>query len=330
MANELVTIQHELSRGGSACKAFNKAMFDPKDPLNWQVEQGYALEIIRNSPKLQRCMPETIRRSMVELASMGLSLSPAKKEAYLIPYKNVCTVSPSYMGFEQMLYRTGLIALIDADVVKKNDDWLEWADTTGKKFRHHKAEGERGPVIAAWCTVKLLTGETKVETMDEEALRGCRDAAAKKNNDEIPFVWKGPFRDEMYKKCVIRRAFKHLPKTSNPNVVRALEALNNTDPMDFSANDATMVDISGTISPEQINELIRIMRDAGYPEQGINNQLKALASVMGCKGKIRAVPMSRWEETVATCKDGLKKWHEMKAQNSTSKQGESTARKEAI
>lgn len=334
--NQLAVVRKELGRGGALCKEFNRVRLTAD--LDWKIEQAYALEIIRNSSALQKADPATIGRSMIDLAVMGLSLSPAMKEAYLIPYKGVCTASPSYMGLEQIAYRTGFVKKIECDVVKEKDEWREWSDRDGKNFSHVKAQGDRGQVTHAWCSMVMTSGEVKVEVMDRAALRGCREAAARKNNGEVPFVWKGPFKEEMYKKCAIRRAWKHWPKVRNPQLVSILEAVERTDPMDFGGETGNGVDHRKTIDPgatinsEQVDILVNLMRDAGVPEMGFDRQLQGLAVGMGVRN-IHSLPMGRLDEAISLMERGLEKWKERQSATSDAssyEQDDTTARREAI
>jgi len=328
----LAVISKELGRGGSFCKEFNRVRL--VDSLDWQIEKAYAMEIIRNSPALQNADPATIGRSLIDLSVMGLSLSPARKEAYLIPYwikglrgddgKAItnCSASPSYMGLEQVLYRTGYVTLIESDVVREGDIFEEWSDpNSGKQFKHVKA-AKRGDITHAWCVVSLTSGKNKVEVMDSNALRACRDAAANKNNGQVPFVWLGDFREEMYKKCPVRRAFKHVPKVKNPEVTRMLEALERADPMDFSANDATITDISerDTLATEQINVLIKTMIDAGFPEGGVDRQLQGLAAGLGFRN-VNSILASRFEDAASLLERGLERWKARTAESASGQEG---------
>ena len=315
----LAVINKELGRGGALCKEFNRV--SASDNLDWKIEKAYAMEMINNSESLQRCDPASIGRSLIDLSVMGLSLSPALKEAYLIPYnitikeggrqrkQMMCSASPSYMGLEQILYRTGLVTKIETDVIREKDIWEQWSTPAGKEFKHIPAKGDRGEVIGAWCAITMTSGEIKVEVMDQKALEGAREAAARKNGGRIPFVWTGPFKEEMYKKCPLRRAFKHMPKSRDPRIMTMLDAVERTDPVDFSANDATIIEDSASINEQQVKELIQQLEEAGYPERGYDRQLQGLAAGLGYQN-IRKLPTARFEEAMSLMKRGIERWKE--------------------
>jgi phage RecT family recombinase len=330
--NTALTVVHKhLAKGGALCKEFNRVRVS--DNQNWRIEQAYAMEMIRDSKSLQACTPESIGRSLVDLGSMGLSLSPAKKEAYLIPYKGNCTASVSYMGMEQIAYRTGMVEGIQTGVVREHDEFREWADDQGKHIEH-TVSSRRGEITHSYCIAWLTSGRTLIEVMDQEALRACRDAAAFKNDGNIPFTWKGKFREEMYKKCALRRGWKHWPKVTNPQLVQMLEAVERTDPMDFREDKAKVVNESGAkIDVQgQTSTLIDMALDAGYPESGIDRQLQGLAAGMGYDN-IRAIPANEFERAVSLMEKGLRRWKDQKSPTSApsgSEQVVTTAQTEGI
>lgn len=323
MANEMVVrTKQQLSRGGAYCKEFNRVRI--REDMDWRVELATALEIVKGSKKLQNCTPESIGQSLIDLAQMGLTLSPAYKLAYLIPYGETCTASPSYMGLEQVAYRTGLIAGIQANVVRKGDTFRDWTDETGRHI-HHEMGRERGEVTHAYCMAYLTNGAPAlIEVMDQKALRACRDAAAKKNHGTVPFVWKGPFREEMYKKCAVRRASKHWPKSESPHIRHMMEALDRTDPMDFSTPVNELH--KEFLGESEMDGLLAVLDRAGFPEEGQRRQLHGLARSLGYQS-INQVPITEYQRAKEALKEGLDRWHaSMTSADSGSAQADATSR----
>lgn len=338
MRNELVVVQKELGRGGALCKEYNRVRLNPD--LNWRVEMFYALEMIEKNEQLARCEPSTIGRSIIDAGTMGLSLSPAKKEAYLVPYNikvgpnqwmQQCTLSVSYMGMEQIAYRTGLVKLIQTNLVRKGDKFEVWTDDVGRHVKHAENLMEQGSVTHAYCIIKLSSGEQYVEVMNRRELEACKEAAAKKNKGKVPFTWTGEFRGEMYRKSVLRRAWKHVPRTGRHEA--ALEAVERTDPMDFVADskiDAqSVVEESVVIDGDMIDELVEIMEEGGVPPKLHGAWLKGLAAGLGYQS-IKKVLKSDFERARDGMKEGLKRWQaSMQQTTSDSKQDGDTSREEA-
>jgi recombination protein RecT len=325
MEQALVVLKKELGRGGALCKEFNRSRL--KEGMNWRVEMHYALAIIEateSGSQLRRCDPESVGRALIDLSVMGLSLSPALKEAYLIPYGKNCTVSPSYMGLEQIAWRTGFLEGIQCVLVRAGDKFKVWMDDDGRHIMHVEGQ-ERGGVTHAYCMADFSSGKRHIEVMDRAELMACKQAAITKNKGKVPFTWVGPFRGEMYKKCPLRRGWKHWPKVDNPKLVAMMDAVNRADPMEFQKVDSVVTE-RPTIDQDDIDVLIRMMENAGVPELKWDSQLSGLASALAYKGKIRNVMKADLERAVYTLQEGLKKWTQSHPSTASDSEPESSTR----
>lgn len=319
MRNDLQVIEKGLApRGGAFAKLFNRSRND--ESLNWQIEKAYALEAIRNNDKLQKCTPDSVARCIIDVGVLGLTLSPAMKLAYLIPYKDNCTVSPSYMGLEQIAYKTGFVEMIQTVLVHKNDhEFNVWTDENGRHISHKEAVSNRGPVTHAYCIAWFSSGKKHIEVMDREDIMACRDAAARKNFGKVPFTWTGGFRYEMYKKVVMRRGWKHWPRVDNPRIAEMMSAVERADPMEFK--DSSVVKEKETVDQDNIDQLIKLLEEAGVDEKSHDAWLHGLASKMGYQS-IRAVKAHDYEAAASLMEEGLRTW---KLKHSKSVQEDSTA-----
>lgn len=315
MGNEIALIKKELGRGGALCKEFNRLRYN--DQLDWRLEQAYALEIIQNSgsDQLRKCNPSSIGRSLIDLSVLGLSLSPAMKLAYLIPYENNCTASPSYMGLEQIAYRLGSVKHIEPGIVRKGDVFRRWSDDKGKHL-YHEVNSDSGDVTHAYILATMADGKVIPEVMDMRELIACREAAKRKNKGKVPFTWAGDFKEEMYKKCVLRRAWKHWPKVMTPQAQMLAEAVDRMDPLDFEPDDGRTVNPTEFLSEWQINQLIETMTEAGVEERGHNAWLQGLAKQLGYQG-IRVVKSDDFDTAVSVMKEGIVRWKQRQNQTSS-------------
>jgi len=320
MGQELQRITKGLSpKGGTFAREFRRLRADTG--LDWNVEKAYALEIIANNSGLQKCTPESIARSLIDVGVMGLTLSPAMKLAYLIPYKNNCTASPSYMGLEQIAYKTGFVEMIQTVLVHKNDpEFNVWTDEQGRHISHIEATSNRGDITHAYCIAWFSSGKQHIEVMDMTELEGCRDAAKKKNFGKVPFTYTGAFKGEMFKKNVLRRAWKHWPRVDNPRIAQMLTAVERTDPMDFTEGKKTS---AGRM--ELKTKLVELMTDAGVPTEKQAAWLSGLAASMRYKS-ISQVKPEDFDATVSQLEDGIRRWKEQsKPKASTSGQEDTTS-----
>lgn len=309
---QMTEFQKAMSpKGGAIAKRFNTAKLN--DNLQWDVERDYALTLIEQDERLRECTPESVTRCLIDLGTMGLTLSPSMKLAYLIPYRDTkagttyCTLSVSYLGMEQIAYRTGFVEMIQTVVVRANDPTFRtWMDETGsRRIEHEEGRKDRGRVTHVYTVAHFSSGRFHVEVVDRDFLDACKEASARKNGGKTPFTWTGKFREEMYKKACLRRAFKHWPKMDNPALRKVIDSMDRTDPMEF--NEKAPVEQSDTIQQHHIDELLKMMTEAGVPEKMQDQWLHAVATRFGYS-KISVAKVDRFEAIASMMEAGISKW----------------------
>jgi len=316
MSQQLTLKQHLSARTLSA--AFSRNRYNPQH--RFAVERDYALTIIEGNAKLLACTPDSVGRCILDIGVLGVSLSPNRKEAYLIPYKNtttnqtICTLSVSYMGMEQIAYRTGMVANIQTVLVHNADTFRVFTANNQRQIEHEEKTSNRGKVTHAYCIATYANGTTYVEVMDRVQIDGVKAAATKKNNGTVPFTWNqnNPFRYEMYRKAVLRRAWKHFPKSESKEMSKITEVVQRTDPVDFTPvarKEEKVGETSVTLSHEQVDELIWMMKEAKVKKELYDRQLLSLAKALGYRN-IEAVSAADFEKAKTTLETGLAKFVE--------------------
>lgn len=86
-------------------------------------EAGFALQIIRNKPRLAEMDRQSIVDSIVNVALTGLTLNPELRLGYLIPRKGKLYFSSSYMGKREILLRSGMVKNIWVNLVFESDSF---------------------------------------------------------------------------------------------------------------------------------------------------------------------------------------------------------------
>ena len=165
---------------------------------------------------MQKASPESVYASLIIAAQLGLEPSGARGEAYLVPFKGVCSLMPGYRGLIKLAMRSGVVKSIRSRIVYEGDDFVVQYGSA-EKIHHlplmnrELLEDERGqPVdpklVAAYAIAELTDGVQQFEVMDGWQLDKVRGASAQPNGD----AWT-KWRDEMYRKAPIRRLAKYLP-----------------------------------------------------------------------------------------------------------------------
>lgn len=197
----------------------------------WKAKGDYLAETILENPS-------SVLMVMLEAASIGLSWRPTLRQVYLtaesVAGRKTAVCSISYIGFEYLALKSGAVKQIQTELVFSGDHFRRGMHQDGTNWvEFEPARKDRGDLEGGFCRALMANGTMQVEHMDVSEIEGCAEAAAAMRNGTLPPTWSGPFRSEMEKKCVVRRAAKHWIIGENLN--RALEIMDRNEPMDFDA-----------------------------------------------------------------------------------------------
>lgn len=176
-----------------------------------------ALLVISRSEKLQQCTPQSVIASVINAAELGLDFTPAKGEAYLVPFWNSKTrcmeaqFMPGYRGFITLARRSGVIKNIEAHLVYSHDEFNIEYGATPKLYHKPEVFKSRGSVIGGYAIAFFDDGSFQATFMSAEELesmKGRTKSRDKSNNIVGPWITD---ENEMKKKTTVRRLFKMLP-----------------------------------------------------------------------------------------------------------------------
>lgn len=191
----------------------------------FEREASFALQaLMRSDYTLKTAMSnrQSVVNAVANIAAIGLSLNPAKKQAYLVPRDGAVHLDISYMGLMDLAMQSGSVRWAQADVVYKADEFRLHGFDRAPTHRHDPFATDRGEIIGVYVVVKTADGDYLTETMTIAEINGVRDrSSAWKQSKSGP--WKTDFC-EMAKKTVVKRAYKYWPKTDRLD--RAIHHLN--------------------------------------------------------------------------------------------------------
>ena len=209
---------------------FNAVLVDRS--VNFDREAGFALQLLQNSDYLVKVAAgnrQSLVNAITNVAALGVSLNPAKKQAYLVPRDKKICLDISYMGLIDLAVQCGSILWAQAQVVYANER-LEILGYDKPPVHHRDPfSKDRGEIVGAYCVAKLAGGDYLTETMTAEELNGARDrsSAWKKwvsEKKSCPWVTDDP---EMRRKTVVKRGAKYWPRvTGDERLDRAIHHLN--------------------------------------------------------------------------------------------------------
>ena len=247
-------------------KVFNE-IASTHNEVEFKKECFFALEVLRKSDYLMKIAmnnPQSLQAAVMNVATVGLSLSPALKLAYLLPRKGEVCLDISYMGMIQLATDTGSIQWAQAEIVYANDDYS--SNGIGKRPTHNKKpfEKNRGEIIGAYSVAKTFEGDYLVTEMEIDEILNIRNRSeAWKSGKNCP--WKTDF-NEMAKKTVIKRSAKLWPKSDKTNRLKqAIQVVNEHEGINFEERDTTPP------AESRKKELIKILKKI---ENGAERLLK--------------------------------------------------------
>lgn len=184
--------------------------------MEWAQESMFAYQIIAGNDYMQKCDPNTIRNAIINVASVGLTLNPAHKLAYLIPRDGMCCLDISYMGMLRIATDSGSVRHAAAELVYSNDKFVWRGKNTLPDHAFDPFSDDRGTFRGAYITAKLSDGDWMCDHMSASEVYKIRDLSKsykdKNGNVRQNSVWVTWF-EEMVKKTIIKRAAKTWPKS---------------------------------------------------------------------------------------------------------------------
>ena len=236
---QLDKIRHLMERSAPAFAQVCSRYMDPKRLLK------VGLAAFSRQPDLLDCTPQSLLLAFLQAAELGLEPCSAKKEAYLIPFRNKnlggrkeALFLPSYMGLATIARRSGEIVDIEARVVYERDVFLP--DYGENKLVHRPdLDADRGEIIASWARAWFKGGHTKFEIVARVDIDKIRASSRGAASEDSP--WRHWY-DQMCAKSSVRRLYKLLPKSDEMGLAEDVDdgedapAERYAELMQFSAN----------------------------------------------------------------------------------------------
>lgn len=257
MSNAIATLTEDIY---AQRDAFAAVLSEPS--LNFDREAGFAVQAMQSNDFLAKIAMSN-RQSLVNAvnntASIGISLNPAKKQAYLVPRDGRVCLDISYMGLVDLATSTGSIRWAQAELVHASDHFELSGIDRAPLHKFSPFDPNRGDVVGAYVVVKTCDGDYLTTTMSKADIDSIMQRSQSfKSGRSSP--WKTDY-GEMAKKTVVKRAYKYWPKTDR--LEQAIHYLN-TDSGEGLAQEQEKQAPQG--DPELLKELLASVENAGSKE----------------------------------------------------------------
>lgn len=192
--------------------AFCSALTDKS--ISFEQEAGFALQALSNndySMKIATQNRQSVVNAVTNIAAIGISLNPAKKQAYLVPRDGKICLDISYMGLMDLAMATGSIRWAQAALVYANDTFALNGMDKPPTHSFNPFSKDRGAIVGVYVIVKTLDGDYLTHPMAIEDVFAIRDRSQGwKSGKSTP--WRTD-EGEMIKKTCVKQAYKYWPKT---------------------------------------------------------------------------------------------------------------------
>ena len=255
MSNALAIITGDIY---GAKDAFQQALAAPS--IKFEAEAGFAIQILGKS-EYALGMAMKNRQSVVDavtnVAAIGISLNPAKKQAYLVPRDNQICLDISYMGLIDLAVECGSIMWAQANLVYASEIFeVDGFDKPPIHKRKPLAK-DKGELIGAYVVAKTPDGDYLTEVMSISEIYDVRDRSSAwkawiSKQKKCPWVTD---EGEMCRKTLVKRGSKYWPRVnSDERLARAVHHLNTEGEEGLAevrtpaANAADAFDLAGFIT----------------------------------------------------------------------------------
>lgn len=191
-----------------------------------------------NKPILESCSQISIANSLMNMATLGLSVQ--KKQGYFIAYSGQCQFQRSYFGNMTIARRYGMKD-IHAEIIYQGDKFKYHIEDGNKVLDSHEQDFmniDNEKILGAYAVVLMEDGAKHLEVMNIKQIKQAwsQGFGYKENGNGTH----QKFTDQMAKKTVINRALKQIINTHGDAFVQ--EADDDTETV--SRDDAFAADVA--------------------------------------------------------------------------------------
>jgi recombination protein RecT len=212
----------------SAKEGFNAVLTDRS--INFEREANFAIQVLTANDYAMGIAVknrQSVVNAVTNLAAMGLTLNPAKKQAYLVPRDGKICLDISYMGMVELAVASGSVRWVKAELVREADQFQLTGLDKLPTHNFNPFGRDRGAIVGVYCVAKTVDGDYLSDTMSLDEIYDIRDRSSAwkawiGKQKKCPWVTD---EGEMIKKTIVKRSSKMWPKTERLD--QAIHHLNN-------------------------------------------------------------------------------------------------------
>lgn len=227
--------------------------------IKFEQEAGFAVQILgANDFALSIATQNraSVINAVKNIAAIGISLNPAKKQAYLVPRRvgqqQAICLDISYMGLMDLAMSTGSIKWAQAELVRANDAFSRGRFDEPPIHTFNPFSKDRGDIIGVYVVVKTADGDYLTHTMEIGEVYDIRDRSEAWKSYQAKKIKSCPWvtdAGEMIKKTCVKQAYKYWPKTERlETAIHHLNTDGGEGLVDINARPESAVDVAPVIA----------------------------------------------------------------------------------
>jgi recombination protein RecT len=173
---------------------------------------------VSRQPLLLKCLADSIYKSILTAAELGLVVGGAIPEAHLVPFWNTkreayeCQLIPDYRGLIKLARNSDDLKFIEARLVREGDDFDFCFTEAGLKLTHKPKAPSTAPTLGAYALAHSRSeGGPQFDYMDVAELTRIKERSKARNKaGDLVGPWVTD-EGEMQRKTVVKRLCKYLP-----------------------------------------------------------------------------------------------------------------------
>jgi recombination protein RecT len=184
-----------------------------KKEMNFKREAEFAIQAISKSKYaigIAINNKQSVIDAVINIASIGLSLNPALREAYLVPRDPSIVLDVSYLGYCKLATESGSIEWVQSENVYSKDTFILNGIEKEPTFIRDHFSTDRGEWVGTFCTAKTSAGAYLTHVMSAKEINNIKNRSQLvKSGKKSPW---DTDPGEMQKKTVIKQASKLWPR----------------------------------------------------------------------------------------------------------------------
>jgi recombination protein RecT len=186
--------------------------------INFEREFGFAMQILSGNDylvKVALANRQSLADAITNVSSLGVSLNPAKKQAYLVPRKGKICLDVSYMGLVHLATMSGSIQWAQAKIVRRGETFRLHGYDKSPTHESDPFSESPGDIVGVYVVAKTSSGDFLTHTMRISEVYDIRDRSEawkgyQAKGTKCPWVTD---EGEMIKKTCVKQASKYWPVT---------------------------------------------------------------------------------------------------------------------